>query len=61
MDDSTISSYVMIIGLYLLSALGLGIKIPRNIMEVGLGLHKGCMSHMVYIAIKIFKPLEEEN
>ena len=51
----------MILGRYLLAALGLDNKFSENIILGGDGLFKGCSEPMVYFSTYDFKPLTENK
>ena len=55
------SMYDMILGRYLLTTLGLDIKLSENIILGGNGTFKGCSAPMVYFSTHNFKPLIENK
>ena len=58
---STNSRYGIIIGRYLLTALGLDLKFYENIILGGDGPYKGCSAPMVDVSTYDFKPLTENK
>ena len=51
----------MILGRYLLTSLILYINFYESVIEVGLGTHKGCTTHMFDLSTYKFKQLNTKN
>ena len=60
-DDSTKGRNDIILGQYLLTELGLNLKLSEHVTKSGDGTFKGYTTHMVYLSMHIFNDLNTEK